>query len=337
MLDPQTAGGTKPIGTGPFTFVEWKQGDHVTLARNKNYWQTGRPYLDGLQITLSQDLQASVGQLEAGAKDAVIGAPWREVARLKADPKYQTVLNLQSGGYYIANVNTVSGVTAGKQIRQALVFAMDRKKFVDTVLMGMAEQRFLPWNPVSPGWELDKNGSYGFDTDRAASLLRASGESDVQVDWLVSSAHPELLDFGQLYQADLARAGIKLNLKKVEPGPWLDQAGSRRFNGFAVSIGLLGQLEPVSAFLSSPSLNVAANTSGYKTETFTQLVNESVTTADIAQRRLIYSRLNDAMIDDAWAPCLASNPGHVVARAAIKGIAFTMYESFNWTNAWLES
>ena len=51
VADKETLGGpdaaSKAVGTGPFTFVEWVQGDHLSFARNKNYWQSGRPYLDG--------------------------------------------------------------------------------------------------------------------------------------------------------------------------------------------------------------------------------------------------------------------------------------------------
>ena len=74
MLDPQSidieAGPkqTKVVGTGPFVFKEWAQGDHLSFERNPNYWENGKPYLDGLQANV-RDIQAATVQLEAGALD----------------------------------------------------------------------------------------------------------------------------------------------------------------------------------------------------------------------------------------------------------------------------
>jgi len=62
MIDPVTTEGPsakqQAVGTGPFTFVEWIQGDHVTLARNKNYWRSDRPYLDSIVISVVRDVVA---------------------------------------------------------------------------------------------------------------------------------------------------------------------------------------------------------------------------------------------------------------------------------------
>jgi ABC-type transport system substrate-binding protein len=74
-IDPVTVEGPdaklKAVGTGPFVFTEWAQGDHILLTKNKNYWQTGRPYLDEVRVSILKDAQAMVAQLEGGAIDLI--------------------------------------------------------------------------------------------------------------------------------------------------------------------------------------------------------------------------------------------------------------------------
>src|SRR5262249_7428064 len=62
---------SKAVGTGPFAFVEWVPGDHLQFVKNKSYWQSGKPYLDGVRVSLLKDPQAMVTQLEGNAVDAI--------------------------------------------------------------------------------------------------------------------------------------------------------------------------------------------------------------------------------------------------------------------------
>ena len=81
IIDPDTAQGpdatTKNAGTGPFALAEWVQGDRLRFVKNKNYWQSGKPYLDEILVTILRDPQSMVTQLEAGALDVVIAPPSR--------------------------------------------------------------------------------------------------------------------------------------------------------------------------------------------------------------------------------------------------------------------
>jgi peptide/nickel transport system substrate-binding protein len=91
ILDKETMEGpdaaTKVNGTGPFTWKEWVTGDHITLERNADYWDSGRPYLDGAEIKILRDQQQMVAALEAGTLDVAFLAPIQDAFRLKDDPK----------------------------------------------------------------------------------------------------------------------------------------------------------------------------------------------------------------------------------------------------------
>jgi peptide/nickel transport system substrate-binding protein len=92
MVDKDTVEGpdvkSTAIGTGPFSFVEWAPGDHISLTKNKNYWQSGRPYLDAVRVSIVKDVQAMVTYLEAGSLDAIKTPPLLDYVRLRANPAF---------------------------------------------------------------------------------------------------------------------------------------------------------------------------------------------------------------------------------------------------------
>ena len=95
IMDKETAEGpdskTKAVGTGPFAFAEWAQGQYLRFEKHKNYWQSGRPYLDGVRVNIKADAVAMTTELEAGASDIVLAPSWRDFARLKASPNFQAI------------------------------------------------------------------------------------------------------------------------------------------------------------------------------------------------------------------------------------------------------
>ena len=71
----------------PFAFVEWAQGDDFTLTKNTNYWQTGRPYLNGV-VTSVRNQSAMALQLVGGNLDSLRTPVIDDCVKLKADPNY---------------------------------------------------------------------------------------------------------------------------------------------------------------------------------------------------------------------------------------------------------
>jgi peptide/nickel transport system substrate-binding protein len=118
-----------------------------------------------------------------------------------------------------------------KQVRQAINYAIDRKRIVEQVLLGIGRPNALPWNPASPAFDAAKNQSCAFDLDKARSLLSASGGSNITFDFNYNGSSPEWGTIGQILQSDLAKIGVILNLKPAD-APTLQQlSNSRSFNG----------------------------------------------------------------------------------------------------------
>ena len=159
IVDPLTMqspdGVRKPVGTGPFTFVEWAQGDHINVVKNKNYWQTGRPYLDEIVTTVLRDSQAMVVSLEAGAIDLLLESA---VKRLRPTPEGWHVpdtaepivrLVLRAGAECDRAAARQQRGPAGAQLRHRPA-ARSR-----SVCRG-SPNRGSAWAPSSPAYEPDK-------------------------------------------------------------------------------------------------------------------------------------------------------------------------------------
>jgi peptide/nickel transport system substrate-binding protein len=326
---------SKAVGTGPFQLVEWVQGDHLTFSKNPNYWQAGKPYLDGMTSIVTGDASARMVAFEAGQTDVIRTPSWSDMARLKADPTFQAITNPLSGSFYNASFNTTMPPTDNKLVRQALNFAMDRKRFADTVMYGFTQPEVLLWKPSSPAYDASKNSVYDFDLDRAASLLEQANVSSIEMDYIVSPVYDELYQFGQIYQADLAKIGVKLNVKQLELAVWFDQANNSRYVGVSVNNGPYGQLEPVTNYTSSGLYNPARNNAGFKTDAYVQLVNQAATEPDAARRKQVYRQLNDLLVDEAFCVAMATGAPRMLARSNVHGIGYTLHEGFTWSDVWI--
>jgi peptide/nickel transport system substrate-binding protein len=328
---------TKAVGTGPLALVEWAQGDHLTFARNPNYWQTGRPYIDGMVATIVGDSAARVVQLESGVQDLIMTPPWGDLARLQKDAKYQAITNPLSGSFYVAHINTTLPPTDNKLVRQALSFAMDRKRFAQTVIYGFVQPEVLLWKPSSPAFDASKNEAYPFDLDKARALIKQSGLSNIEMDYLVSPVYAELYDFGQIYQADLATIGVKLNVRRLDLPAWFDLNNNVKYVGLTTSVGPFGNLEPVTNFTASGIYKPVGNDTGFKNDRYAQLVTQVGGEPDAAKRKQMYGQLNDILVDEVFAIAIASGSPRLVARAGVKGIGYTMHEAFKWSDVWLDA
>jgi peptide/nickel transport system substrate-binding protein len=325
----------KAVGTGPFTFTEWIQGDRLVFTKNKNYWQSGKPYLDSLEVKILSDPQALVVQLEAGALDVILTPPLHDLDRLKGDAKYQSLVHPASGGVTTIGISVPKEPFYNKQVRQALNYALDRKRFAETILPKTSEPASLPWTASSPGYEAAKNGHYTFDLEKSKALLGQAGVTNLEMDGVIQANNAELVAFSQVYQGDLAKVGVKLNIQKMEMAAWLDQVNNVKYRGIWLGGIAFAQLEPATAFLNSRGLDPTANSSGFVQERYTQLVMAANAESDREKRKQLYSQLNDLFLDESFLMVLSSAPARLLTRATVKDVKTTTHGGYTFTHTWL--
>ncbi len=329
---------TMEIGTGPFVFKEWVQGDHLTYARNPNYWQPNYPYLDEIVVNVVRDLNAMTTRLEAGALDTIYGPSIDEFLRYKDDPQYQALIPPGQQAGMAMGVNTLFPPTDNKLVRQALSYAANRARFTDQIFKGIVPPLSLPWDPTSLAYEASKEAFYTFDLDKARSLLASAGVSSAELDFLASPNTPEWDLISQIYQSDLASIGIKLNIVKLDQAAWLDQVNNRKYHGFWASTMAIGTGEPVSGLSLGRATDPNSNNEGYKNDTYTGLITALASEPDVSKRKAMYSQVNDILLDDAFTMVVTTYPPKMVASSKVHDLVTPQsVPSFFWlTDVWLD-
>jgi peptide/nickel transport system substrate-binding protein len=132
---------TKPVGTGPFKFVEFKSNESIKLVRNPDYWRKGHPYIDAIEWRVISNRSTRVLAFVAGEFDMTLSLDLT-VALVK-DIKAQrpnAICELQPTNNSInLIVNRNAAPFNDAKIRSALALALDRKAFTDILTEGKAK------------------------------------------------------------------------------------------------------------------------------------------------------------------------------------------------------
>lgn len=337
IVDSDTADSlTTLIGTGPFKFVEWVQGDHLLFTRNTDYWQSGLPYLDQVKMNVFNDGQAMIAQLEAGAIDVADAPPLPDSVRLGNDPSYQ-IFTVASGTNVIG-LNTSMPPTDNKLVRQALNWAIDRERIVQTVYLGTVTSECLPWETNSLAYDASKNHFYTYDPEKAKSLIAQSGLTDLALDLTVSAGSAQTDALAQLYQASLSAIGVTLTIKPYQSATYLDQINNHKYQGAYIGGIAYASMEPVTRMANSRHLDPSGNSNtAFTSPQYVQLFDQASAEPDTTRRKQLYDQINDLLLDESFVMPISNGPGRMLTRARVHDIVPSQHGTFLFNSAWLDS
>lgn len=167
----------EPLGNGKFKIKKYEVEQYVELVANKDYWQ-GAPKLDGIIYKVIANVD-ELAEIETGAVDAVnFEGSIENYETIEGDTfSHVELINNMNNGYSYAGFNFKNPILADKNVRQALVYGLDRAGFVQSFFGDKGG--YVAHTPISPvNWaypDVSKLNPYDYNPEKSAELLEASG------------------------------------------------------------------------------------------------------------------------------------------------------------------
>jgi peptide/nickel transport system substrate-binding protein len=167
------AWGRRPVGTGPFKVVDFRQDELMALEAHEDYWM-GPPAIAGLRFRVVPELAARTAGLAAGQFDMITELSPDQVSVVARNSDVEVVGNTINNHRLVMYDSMTNPVLRDARVRQALNLAIDRQLIVDTLFGGRTVvPRSLQWEFFGEMFLADFP-AYRPDPARARELLRAA-------------------------------------------------------------------------------------------------------------------------------------------------------------------
>jgi peptide/nickel transport system substrate-binding protein len=168
-----------PIGTGPFMFVEWVKGDHITYEANPDYWREGLPKVETLIFRPIPESSTRVAAIQTDEIDIVQRLSAEEAQGLLGEPGVRVVKYPVARIFYVAFNNLTTGVglpTEDAKVRQAMNYAVDVDAIIDALFSGYGKRAAGYVATFEMGYGIVE--PFPYDPDLARELLAEAGYAD---------------------------------------------------------------------------------------------------------------------------------------------------------------
>jgi peptide/nickel transport system substrate-binding protein len=240
----------KPIGTGPFKFVEWKRDERLVLERNPDYWQ-GPADVSRVTFRFIPEFSARMAALLSGEIDIMKDVPPQAVEAIERSGRAKLRATVSSRINYLALVNLKPGPMQDVRVRRAMNHAVNVDELIAQVLKGRATRMCGPLAPANVDYSPVE--CYKHDPARAQALFKEAGVDPTRLALTLdtpSGRYPLDKDVSLAIGAQLQRLGIKTNVVVNEWGTHLDKIKNRNtgelfFLGWGPALHGQGTTQPL--------------------------------------------------------------------------------------------
>ncbi|MCD6581720.1 MAG: peptide-binding protein [Desulfuromusa sp.] len=302
----------KPVGTGPYRFVEWQGGEKIVLESNADYFE-GQPYIKRVVYRIIPDVSTQFLELQTGSLD-FMGLSPLQFDRQTDTPAFRRLYNKYrylTFSYTYLGYNLNRPIFQDKRVRQALSYAINKQELIDGVLLGYGSVATGPYKPDS--WVYNSDVSkYPYDPDKARQLLAEAGWQDTDNDGILDKDGRKLAftivtnqgndlrsKTGEIIQRRFKEVGVAVKLRIIEWATFLKEFINPG-NFDATILGWSGGPEPdqYNIWHSSKTGPRELNFIGFKNSEVDSLLEEGRRVFDLQQRKAYYDRFQEILAEE---------------------------------------
>jgi peptide/nickel transport system substrate-binding protein len=214
---------THSAGTGPYYIESNSPGNQLVLARDPHYWGGTRPgYYNKIIMKVIPDLATRVSLMQSGQLDMAENIPPRQAVTLSKQPGIKLV-DVPVGNRISIGMDNTKPPYNNINVRNALAYALPVSQIIKTVYFGKA----VPYKSYVlqgiPGYD---GSTYKptYNLAKARQFLAAAGDSKgLTLTLTVNGAFPDYEEIATLYQASLAKIGVKVNIQTLQPADFVSK------------------------------------------------------------------------------------------------------------------
>src|SRR5262245_24670074 len=341
----------RPIGTGPFKFVEFKANESIKLTRNPDYWKKGRPYLDGIEFTIIPNRSTAILAFVAGKFDMTF--PTEVSIPLLKDVKSQAPNAICSVEPVNVATNIIVNSTAPPfdniDIRRAMALALDRKAFISIMFEGQGDIGGTMLPAPAGLWTMPKDmlesiPGYGPDInanrEEGRKLMQKAGYGpDKHLAVKVSTRNiPIYRDPAVILIDQLKSIYIDGELDVVETANWFPKVARK---DYMIGLNLTGNAvdDPDQSFYENYSCGSERNYTNYCNKEIEKLFDVQSQETDINKRRKLVWEIDKKLQEDVARPIIFHARTGTCWQPYVKGVTVmsnSSYNGYRYEDVWLD-
>ncbi|MDR6710593.1 peptide/nickel transport system substrate-binding protein [Pseudomonas hunanensis] len=314
---------SQPVGTGPFVFKRFQKDAQVRFDANAEYF-AGKPAVGPLIYAITTDANVRLQKLKRGECQVALSPKPLDIAEAGKDDNLKVATTPAFMTAFVA-INSQHPPLDKPEVRQAINLAFDKSSYLKAVFEGTAVEADGPYPSTTWSYAKDLPG-YPTDLNKAKALLTKAGLADGFSTTIWTRPSGSLLNpnpslGAQMLQADLAKIGIKSDIRVIEWGELIRRAKAGEHD--LLFMGWAGDNGDPDNFL-TPQFSCAAVKSGTNFARFCdsrldQLISAGRTTNDQSVRSRLYQQAQALIQQQAlWLP-LAHPTAATLLRQGVEG------------------